>query len=173
TIDHVGIYLLIAGTVTPPAAILLHGRWRQGTLFGAWCLAGLGIGLQLAWPTSPAWVYTLIYLSMGWGLCLGYFEMARVLPTGGMRPIWLGGLLYSIGALINMADWPNLAPGILGAHELWHVFAIMGSFCHFWFMVRWVAPFERRCAVSALTLTTPVPVTPRAAATLSLSTPLQ
>lgn len=171
TVDHIGIYLLIAGTVTPAAVVLLRGRWRQATLLGAWCLAVLGIALQLAWPDAPPWLYTLIYVGMGWGVCLGYFEMARVLPPGGMRPIWMGGLLYTIGALINLADWPPLAPGVFGAHELWHVFGMAGSFCHFWFMVRWVAPFERRRLAPAISRAIPTPP-PLVAPALSLSTPM-
>jgi hemolysin III len=151
-IDHIGIYVLIGGTVTPAAVVLLQGRWRGVTLIVAWGMSALGIALLLVWPTAPPWVYTLLYMGIGWGVCLGYFEMARVLPPGGMRPVWLGGLLYTVGALLNLVGWPQLVPGVFSTHELWHVFVMAGSFCHFWFMVRFVAPFERRRADPALAL---------------------
>src|SRR5262249_44728353 len=106
-----------------------------------------GIVFQLSWSAVPPWLYTLIYMGMGWGVFLGYFEIANLLPPGGMRPVWLGGVLYTVGAMINLTEWPPLAPGVFGSHDLWHLFAMAGSFCHFWFMVRWVAPFDRRRAV--------------------------
>jgi hemolysin III len=154
-LDHIGIYLLIGGTVTPAAAVLLSGWWRVVTLSVAWGMAALGITIQLTWPVAPPWVYTSIYVSMGWGVCLSYFEMARVLPQGGMRPVWLGGILYTMGALMNMAGWPRLFPGIFSSHELWHMICIAGSFCHIWFMVRWVAPFERRQPVPSVSTALP------------------
>ena len=156
-LDHIGIYLLIGGTVTPVAAVLLAGWWRVVTLSVAWGMAALGITIQLAWPVAPPWVYTSIYVSMGWGACLSYFEIARVLPRGGMRPVWLGGILYTIGAWMNMAGWPRLIPGVFSSHELWHIICIAGSFCHIWFMARWVAPYKRPRTDPVVAFQTPLP----------------
>jgi hemolysin III len=142
-IDHIGIYILIGGTVTPAAAVLLVGYRRIITLAVAWGLAAVGISIQLTWQVAPPWFYTTIYVAIGWGVCLNYFEMSRALPRGGMRSVWLGGTFYTVGAILNLAGWPQLLPGIFSTHELWHVFCMAGSFCHLWFMVRWVAPFER------------------------------
>jgi hemolysin III len=157
-IDHIGIYLLIAGTVTPAATVLLQGGWRLATLAVAWGMAGSGITFQLTWPDAPPVFYTMIYVSMGWGVCLSYFTMARVLPRGGMRPVWLGGVLYTLGALLNLAGWPQLVPGIFSTHELWHLFCIAGSFCHIWFMTRCVVPFERQPFGTATVLASLQPV---------------
>ncbi|HMF13518.1 MAG TPA: hemolysin III family protein [Gemmataceae bacterium] len=148
-IDHVGIYLLIAGTVTPPAVVVMRGGWRRATLLFAWGMAAFGISMLAVWPVAPLWTCTLTYVAIGWGVCLGYFELARTLPPGALKPVWLGGLLYSIGAALNVAEWPRLVPGVFGTHELWHLFGIAGSACHFWFMIRWVAPFERGRTVAA------------------------
>jgi hemolysin III len=147
-IDHIGIFLLIGGSVTPAALVLLDGRWQLGTLVFVWVMAAFGIFSLLLWPTAPPWLYTLQYVLIGWGACLGYFEMARVLPARALRPVWLGGLLYTVGAMVNLAEWPVLVPGVVGSHELWHVFGMAGSFCHFWFMIRWVAPFDRRPCIA-------------------------
>jgi hemolysin III len=154
-IDHIGIFLLIGGTVTPAALVLLDGRWQLATLVFVWSMAIFGIFSLLVWPTVPPWLYTLQYVLTGWGACLGYFEMARSLPARALRPVWLGGLLYTIGAMMNLAEWPVLVPGVFGSHELWHVFGMAGSFCHFWFMLRWVARFDRRQAVPAGAIAVP------------------
>jgi hemolysin III len=150
-LDHVGIFLLIAGTITPPALVLLIGPWRWGTLTLAWSMAGLGISLLGSWINTPLWVYTSLYLVMGWTVCVGYFEMARVLPPKAMRAVWIGGVLYTVGALLNAAGWPRPLPGIFGTHELFHLFVMAGSLCHFWFMIRWIAPFDRRQLAPART----------------------
>jgi hemolysin III len=142
-IDHVGIYLLIAGTVTPPAVVVMQGRWRLGTLLFAWGMAAVGIVMLVAWPVAPLGTCTLLYVAMGWGVSLGYFQMARMFPRRALRAIWVGGLFYTVGAALNAAEWPRLVPGVFGTHELWHLFGIAGSFCHFWFMLRWLVPFER------------------------------
>jgi hemolysin III len=156
-IDHIGIYLLIAGTVTPAAVVLLTG-WRRGvTLSVAWGMAALGIMLQVAWPQAPQWLYTMIYLSIGWGFCLSYFAMGRVLPPGGMQPVWIGGMFYTVGAILNLAGWPKLVPGIFSTHELWHLFCIAGSSLHIWFMLRQVVPFKRPQPRPAIPIPMPIP----------------
>jgi hemolysin III len=165
-LDHIGIYLLIGGTVTPPAAVLLTGGWRIVALSVAWALAALGITIQLTWPVAPPSVYTSIYVGMGWGVCLSYFQMSRVLPRGGMRPALLGGMLYTMGALMNMAGWPRLIPGVFSSHELWHMICISGSFCHIWFMARWIAPYKRLRPSPVVAFQTPLP-----ALRLSVSAP--
>jgi hemolysin III len=142
-IDHIGIYLLILGTSTPPALVLLTGRWRTGILALAWSMVSLGVCLLIAWPDAPLWSHTAIYLVIGWTLAVGYFEMARVLQTGAMRSLFVGGLFYTVGAILNLAGWPVLLPHVFGTHELFHLFVMAGSLCHFWFMLRWVAPFDR------------------------------
>jgi hemolysin III len=149
TLDAIGIYLLIAGTLTPVALIVLRGRWRWGLLTAVWLAAAAGICLQLTSVTMSRTLSTGIYLGMGWAIFLGYFEMGRILSHRALWPVLLGGVLYSIGAVLNHVHWPSLWPGVFSAHELFHVFVMAGSLCHFWFMLTVVAPFERRhpCAV--------------------------
>jgi hemolysin III len=141
TMDHIGIYLLIAGTVTPIGLIVLRGWWRAGLLGGIWTFALVGIVLRLT-TRLPINVVTVVYLVMGWIGCATYFELARNLTHARLRGLWIGGLLYSIGAMINRFGWPVLAPGVFGAHEMFHLFVMAGSAAHYWFMLTAVLPFE-------------------------------
>ena len=125
-LDHVGIYLLIAGTYTPAAWSLLKGAWRRGTLATVWGVAGVCAMRVWLGGVLPTWISTLIYLSMGWGVIFCYRELARDLGHRTLLPLPLGGAFYSVGAVINLAGWPVLLPGVLGAHDLFHFFVIAG-----------------------------------------------
>lgn len=142
-IDHVGIYILIAATYTPIACNLLSGTWRSGTLIVAWGFAVAGSALQLTWGTIPPLASTGTYLLMGWGAIFCYAEIARRLSHRVLRPMLVGGLFYSIGALLNLLDWPRPWPGVVGAHEVFHVLVMCGSLSHFYFMLTVVAPGPR------------------------------
>lgn len=148
TADHAGIYLLIAGTITPVALILLEGRWRWGILALTWAFAAAGITLCLTVRGLPLAVSTALYLMMGWSVLACYIELTRVLPPGGMRLPVLGGILYSAGALLNVLHWPVLWPGVVGPHEVFHVFVLGGSLCHFLFVLNVVAPYRRPAVVA-------------------------
>ena len=139
--DHIGIYLLIAGTYTPIAWTLMRGRWRYGTLAFAWGSATLGITMHFVWNDLPIWLTTGLYLTMGWGSLLCYIELARHLPFRTLRPLVLGGALYSVGAIIHVLQWPVLWPGVIGAHEIFHVFVVAGSIVHYLFMLQVIAPW--------------------------------
>jgi hemolysin III len=149
TLDSIGIYLLIAGTVTPVALVVLRGRWRWGLLGFTWLLAAAGIGLRLTSAPMSRLTSTALYLGMGWAIVLAYAELARALSHRAVRPAVLGGLLYSAGAMLNHVGWPRLWPGVFSAHELFHLFVLAGSLCHFWFLFKGVAPFPRRRALVA------------------------
>ncbi len=135
-----GIYVLIAGTYTPAAWSLMKPAWRRGTLAIVWCVAGFCGARVWFGGILPTWLSTLIYLGMGWGVLFCYRELARNLGHRTLLPLPLGGIFYSVGALINLARWPVLLPGVFGAHELFHFFVIAGSACHVLFMLRVVVP---------------------------------
>jgi hemolysin III len=139
-LDHIGIYLLIAGTYTPVAWSLLRGRWLWGTLATVWSLTALCSARVWYGGVLPIWVSTSVYLAMGWGSLLCYRELARTYSHRALLPLPLGGVFYSIGAVINLAKWPVLSPGIFAAHELFHFFVIAGSACHIFFMLAVVVP---------------------------------
>jgi hemolysin III len=142
-LDYMGIFLLIAGTTTPVVLVVMHGWWRLGMLLGIWTMAGTGILIRALAVPLPDEVSTALYIFMGWTGILCYFELARRVSHRQVRPLWVGGLLYSIGAVLNTVQWPQLWPGVFGPHELFHVFVMSASLCHFTFMYRVVARFER------------------------------
>jgi hemolysin III len=139
-LDHVGIYLLIAGTYTPIAWGLMRGPWLWGTLTAAWA-AALVCGTRV-WCGNlmPIWLSTLTYLVMGWGALFCYNELARTHSHRKLLLLPLGGLFYSIGAIMNLMRWPSIVPGVFAAHEIFHFFVIAGTTCHVLFMVGVVIP---------------------------------
>jgi hemolysin III len=139
-LDHVGIYLLIAGTYTPVAWALMRGSWWWGTLATVWTLTVLCAARVWCGGVMPIWVSTLLYLTMGWGALFCYFELAKTYPHRTLLPLPLGGVFYSVGALLNLAHWPVIIPGVFAAHELFHFFVIGGSACHTFFMINAVVP---------------------------------
>jgi hemolysin III len=141
TLDHIGIYLFIAGTTTPIALVLLSGWWRRGLLALIWGLALAGVTVRLSVRPTVLQL-TGFYLVMGWVGLATYFELARRLSHAALRPLWLGALCYSVGAVLNGLDWPVIVPGVFEAHEVFHLFVMAGSACHYVFMLCAVIPYQ-------------------------------
>jgi hemolysin III len=140
TFDQVAIYMLIAGTYTPVCLISLRGAWGWG-LFGAmWAVALAGGAARIAWPRQPVWLPFVLYLAMGWTSMVAMSPLARSLTLHGLAWMLLGGLLYTVGAVVFATERPRLWPGVFGFHDLWHVFVLGGSACHFVMMLWFVAP---------------------------------
>ena len=143
-LDHIGILLLIAGTYTPVAWALMRGNWLRGTLSTVWTTTLICSARVCYGGVMPRWVSTSIYLAMGWGALFCYFELARRHSHRALLPLPLGGMFYSVGAVINLARWPVLLPGAFAAHELFHFFVIAGSACHVLFVFRVVVPAQQQ-----------------------------
>ena len=140
TLDHMAIFVLIAGTYTPFCLLALDGAWRWGLLALIWGLALCGVLLKLLWMDASRWLSVVLYLGMGWVAVIAAPALLRAVPPDGITWILAGGLVYSAGALIYGLKRPNLLPGIFGFHEVWHLFVIAGSACHFWAVLHYVAP---------------------------------
>ncbi|MDX2036426.1 MAG: hemolysin III family protein [Isosphaeraceae bacterium] len=148
-LDHIGIYLLIAGSYTPLAWNMMRHPWRTTVLVAAWASAlGGSAFLALRGVLPPFWA-TLIYLLMGWGAIFCYLELLREVTHRRLFPLLLGGMLYSVGAFLNLLSWPTLLPGFLGAHEIFHLFVMAGSAAHFMFVLHVVAPHGRAPSVGS------------------------
>jgi hemolysin III len=141
-LDHVAIYLLIAGTYTPIAWSLMNGSWWWGTLTTVWTVALACAARVWCGGLLPIWLSTLTYLVMGWGALFCYFHLARTYSHLTLLPLPLGGVFYSVGAALNLARWPVLVPGVFAAHEIFHFFVIAGSACHIVFMLNLVVPSQ-------------------------------
>ena len=139
-VDHISIFVLIASTYTPFCLLALDGRWRVGLLGLVWGLALCGILLKFLWMDAPRWLSVALYLGMGWVALVAAPALFQALPAGGMAWVLAGALVYSAGALIYGLRRPNPIPGVLGFHELWHLFVMAGSACHFWAVLHYIAP---------------------------------
>jgi hemolysin III len=139
-VDHMSIFVLIAGTYTPFCLLALDGGWRVGLLGLIWGLALGGIVLKLFWMDAPRWLSVVLYLGMGWVALVAAPALFRAVPIGGMAWVLAGALIYSAGALIYGLRRPNPVPGVFGFHELWHLFVMAGSACHFWAVLGYIAP---------------------------------
>ena len=139
-LDHVAIFVLIAGTYTPVCLVTLRGGWGWSVLGLVWGLALLGLVLKLFFHHLPRWSSTALYVGMGWMAVVAVVPLVRSLPVSGM--IWLvtGGVLYTLGAVIYAVQWPNPVAEVFGFHEVFHVFVLAGSITHFVFMMRYVLP---------------------------------
>ena len=140
-LDHVGIHLLIAGSYTPIAWNLLRGPWRWGTLAAVWSTTLVASGLLLANIRLSRPLETCEFLALGWLSLFCYYELARTHSIRSLSPLVFGGVFYSIGALLNLLHWPVIWPGVVGSHEVFHLWVMAGSFAHYWFMITVVVPF--------------------------------
>lgn len=140
-IDHMMIFILIAGSYTPVCLMILDPRKGSVLLAVVWSIAAIGILVKVLWITCPKWFSSLLYISMGW-VCLGVFgTLWNVLTLGGFLWLLLGGILYTIGGVLyalKIQVFHGKYP-YFGIHELFHVFVMAGSACHFIFMYLYVA----------------------------------
>ncbi len=132
-LDHMAIFLMIAGSYTPVCLIPLNGPLGWGLLAFIWLLALAGVMLKLVWLDAPRWLSTLLYVLMGWSVVFIYPALERI-PDETLSWLLYGGISYSVGAVVYALRWPDPWPRWFGFHEIWHLFVIGGAFCHFWAM---------------------------------------
>lgn len=141
-IDHMMIFVLIAGTYTPVCLLALEGWWRTGMLIGIWSFALGGVFLKAFWINAPRWFSTGVYLLMGWLVVVAIIPIYRALSFGGFFYLFLGGLFYSVGAIIYGLKRPNITTEHFGFHEIFHIFVMLGSLFHFFLMYFYILPME-------------------------------
>jgi len=129
-IDHSNIFVFIAGTYTPLALTLLEGRSRWTLLILIWSIALLGVLFRILWLGAPRWLYTFLYVAMGWA-ALGW--LGQFWAAGGPAVVLLimaGGLVYSLGAVAYATKKPQLSPTWFGFHEVFHACTIIAALLH-------------------------------------------
>jgi hemolysin III len=134
-LDHVAIYLLIAGTYTPYMLVSLHNRNGAFILALIWLMAVVGLLLDILVRNRIEWLQILIYLVMGWLCALSYSDLRATLPTAGLAWLTAGGVAYTVGILFYILD--NRSK-LRHAHGIWHLFVLSGSICHFISIVGYV-----------------------------------
>jgi hemolysin III len=130
-LDHSMIFLLIAGTYTPFALLALHGAVATAVLWTVWAGALGGIVLKLAWIDAPKWVTAAVYLALGWVAIVAVPQLVGDVGGTGTALVGLGGVLYTIGAVVYATRRPNPWPRTFGYHEVFHALVIAAAALHF------------------------------------------
>ena len=130
-IDHAAIYLLIAGTYTPFCVNAFSGFWQWGMLGIIWSLAIIGIIVKIFVIRAPRWVNAGIYVMMGWLSIAATGQILAALPAWVFIWLVIGGVVYTLGAVVYTTKIFNFAPGIFGFHEVWHIFVLLAAIAHF------------------------------------------
>jgi hemolysin III len=139
-VDHAAIYVLIAGSYTPVLFVGLDGAWRIATLAAIWGVAVAGVMLTIWFVHAPRWLSAAVYITMGWFAIVPAFKLVPALPHVVTLLIALGGLLYTLGAVVYATRKLDLLPRRFGFHEIFHLFVLAGATAQFvgiaFFLVR-------------------------------------
>jgi hemolysin III len=138
--DHSAIYLLIAGSYTPICYNMFTGFWKWGLLAIIWAFALIGVIIKVFVIKAPRWTTAGVYLVMGWMVVFALQEMLTRLSVGALVWLGLGGLIYTLGAIVYITKIFDFIPGKFGFHEIWHIFVILGALAHFIAIIVYVAP---------------------------------
>ncbi|WP_416063015.1 PAQR family membrane homeostasis protein TrhA [Rhodococcus indonesiensis] len=128
--DHSMIFLFIAGSYTPFATLALPPETGRMLLTVVWTGALAGVALKMLWPTAPRWVGVPLYLLLGWAIVP---VAGQLIDEAGIVPMVLllvGGILYSIGAILYATKWPDPWPHVFGYHEFFHAATVLAALCH-------------------------------------------
>ncbi|HOV79943.1 MAG TPA: hemolysin III family protein [Bacillota bacterium] len=139
-LDHIAIYLLIAGSYTPVFFYGLTGTWKWTMLTAVWVLALTGIFLKIWFIQIPRYVSTAFYVTLGWIALVPFLQLFGNLPAGAVCLMFAGGAAYTTGAVIYATRCFNLFPNRFGFHEIFHLFVVTGSVIHFIMMIRYFVP---------------------------------
>lgn len=140
-IDHMMIFVLIAGSYTPVCLIVLGGKIGYTLLALVWGIALVGMAVKAFWITCPKWFSSAIYIAMGWTCVLVFGPLWHTLTHAAFGWLLAGGIIYTVGGIIYALKLPifNSRHKNFGSHEIFHLFVMAGSICHFIFMYFYVA----------------------------------
>lgn len=132
-LDHMMIFVLIAGTYTPVCMLVLDGATGMILLTVIWGIALVGILLKALWINCPKWFSSIIYIAMGWVCLLVFPLLLQRLSAGAFAWLLAGGILYTVGGVVCALKLKgfNGVHKYFGSHEIFHLFVMAGSFCHF------------------------------------------
>jgi hemolysin III len=129
--DHAGIYLLIAGTYTPVGLISLHGTMQRVVLAVVWCGAAAATLVKFAWVGAPKWLAAVFGLALGWAGVAAMPQLASREGAGAVVLLGLGGLAYTLGAVVYARRKPDPVPRVFGYHEVFHALTIVALACQY------------------------------------------
>ncbi|MDK2807715.1 MAG: hemolysin [Clostridiales bacterium] len=139
--DHMMIFVMIAGSYTPICLIVLGGKAGILLLVLIWTIAIVGMFLKAFFVYCPKWVSSVIYIAMGWSCVISFTSILNALPKAAFLWLLAGGVIYTIGGVIYALKLPlfNTRHQYFGSHEVFHVFVLAGSVCHFILMYQFVS----------------------------------
>lgn len=138
-LDHAGIYLLIAGTYTPFGLIVMTHNWAVAVLSIVWTGAALAILLKLFWPGKPKKLSAALGLILGWVAVVAVNQFLK-LPVVALVLIGIGGVAYSVGAIVYARKKPDPIPHVLGYHEVFHLLTLVAASCQYAAIAFYVLP---------------------------------
>jgi hemolysin III len=130
-LDHANIFLLIAGTYTPFAVLALRGDTRIAVLAGVWSLAVIGAVFRVVWVDAPRWVYTPMYIALGWAAALVVPQLLHGAGVTAFILVAVGGFCYTAGGVVYALRRPNPSPQWFGFHEVFHALTVAGFVCQY------------------------------------------
>lgn len=129
-VDHAMIFVFIAGSYTPVSLLLLEGSSSWLVLTISWGGAIAGVVLRLTWHTAPRWLFVPLYLMLSWVAVTVLPNLAAAAPAAANWLLVVGGVLYTVGALVFATKWPDPRPAVFGFHEVFHALTIAAASCH-------------------------------------------
>ncbi|HLV08621.1 MAG TPA: hemolysin III family protein [Halanaerobiales bacterium] len=129
-LDHIAIFLMIAGTYTPVSFVYLSGYWKWGIIIAQWLLVLGGLFFKFFYLNAPRWLYTIIYVLMGWMGILPIAKLIKAMPGSALLFLLAGGLSYTVGAVFYIIKKPKINSNF-GFHEIFHLFILLGALFHY------------------------------------------
>lgn len=142
-LDHSMIFVFVAGTYTPFALLVLHGTLATGLLAGVWTAAAIGAAITTTWTDAPTWIRSALYIALGWAAVLAGPQLVSGAGVVAVLLLVLGGLLYTVGAVVYVRQRPDPSPGIFGYHEVFHLFVVAAAVVHFIAVAGYALPAGR------------------------------
>ena len=132
--------MLIAGTYTPLALLGLHGPLATATLVAMWAGALAGVLFKLVRIAAPTWRFAVAYIALGWVAVTAFPQLAVAIGVGGLTLFGLGGVLYTVGAVVHAVGRPDPLPAVFGYHEVFHALVIVAAALQYAVIAFWVVP---------------------------------
>ncbi|MGZ6627613.1 MAG: PAQR family membrane homeostasis protein TrhA [Solirubrobacteraceae bacterium] len=138
-LDHSMIFVLIAGSYTPIAVLVLHGPLATAILIAAWSGAILGVAFSLLWGNPPTWLRAALCVALGWIAVAALPQLGAAIGIIGLTLLGLGGVLYTVGGVVYALRRPDPAPAVFGYHEVFHILVIVAAALQYAVIAFWIA----------------------------------
>jgi len=139
-LDHSMIFVMIAGSYTPFALLVLHGPVAVALLVAVWSGALLGVVFNLVWKDTPTWLRAALYVGLGWIAVAALPQLGPAIGPWGLTLLGLGGVLYTVGAVVYAMRRPDPVPAVFGYHEVFHILVIAAAVLQYAVIAFWIAP---------------------------------